>query len=199
MMPVARLGRYELRRFRGTLPKLALLFVLLVPLLYSALYLSASWDPYGKVDRLPVAVVNEDRAPSVTDAAGKEQQVTAGQDLVDNLLAEPAFDWQVTDAAEAAEGLREGRYFMTMTIPSSFSGDVEAGLSSATFDLGGNVSGGDARAGLDDAAKTEILRIMKKRRLRFDEARRVYMEQRFSANGIGADGRPRDPKFVSLS
>lgn len=127
MMPVARLGRYELRRFRGTLPKLALLFVLLVPLLYSALYLSASWDPYGKVDRLPVAVVNEDRAASVTDAAGKEQQVTAGQDLVDNLLAEPAFDWQVTDAAEAAEGLREGRYFMTMTIPSSFSGDLVSG------------------------------------------------------------------------
>ena len=52
---------------------------------------------------------------------------------------------------------------------------------------------------LDDAAKAEILRIMKKRRLPFDDARRAYMEQRFSANGIGPDGRPRDPKFVSFS
>ena len=84
-------------------------------------------------------------------------------------------------------------------LPSSFAGDVEAGLSSSTFDLSANVESGDGRAGLDAAAKAEILRIMKKRRLKFDDARRVYMEQRFSANGIGADGRPRDPKFVSFS
>ncbi|CAN8097470.1 unnamed protein product [Discula destructiva] len=82
---------------------------------------------------------------------------------------------------------------------SSFANDIEAGLSSADFDLSGNVAGGDARAGLDDGAKREILAIMKKRRLRFDEARRVYMEGRFKANGIGPDGRPRDPKFVSFS
>ncbi|KAI2613103.1 protein precursor [Hypoxylon fragiforme] len=84
-------------------------------------------------------------------------------------------------------------------LPGTFAGDIEAGLSSSTFDLGANVSGGDGRAGLDDAAKAQILAIMKKRRLRFDEARRVYMEQRFSANGIAADGRPKDPKFVSFS
>ncbi|KAI2630944.1 protein precursor [Hypoxylon sp. NC1633] len=82
---------------------------------------------------------------------------------------------------------------------SSFEGDLEAGLSSNTFDLSANVEGGDSRAGLDDDAKTAILAIMKKRRLRFDEARRVYLEQRFSANGIAADGRPKDPKFVSFS
>ncbi|KXX73210.1 hypothetical protein MMYC01_208764 [Madurella mycetomatis] len=81
----------------------------------------------------------------------------------------------------------------------SFESDIEAGLSSSTFDLSGNVADGDSRAGLDDAAKREIVKIMKKRRLLFDEARRVYMEQRFRENGIGADGRPRDPKFVSFS
>lgn len=58
---------------------------------------------------------------------------------------------------------------------------------------------GDSRSGLDATAKREILRIMQRRRLQFDEARRVYMEERFRANGIGADGRPRDPKFVSFS
>jgi hypothetical protein len=93
---------------------------------------------------------------------------------------------------------RPGSYLYAQ-LPTTFTGDIEAGLSSDTFDLSGNVASGDGRAGLDDAAKTEILKIMKKRRLRFDEARRVYMEQRFSANGIGPDGRPRDPKFVSFS
>ena len=92
-----------------------------------------------------------------------------------------------------------GQSFLYSRLPSSFAGDAEAGLSSATFDLTGNVESGDGRAGLDDAAKAAILKIMKKRRLPFDEARRVYMEERFKANGIGADGRPRDPKFVSFS
>ena len=58
---------------------------------------------------------------------------------------------------------------------------------------------GDSRRGLDDAAKAEVLKIMKKRRMTFDQARKVYTENRFKANGIGADGRPTDPKFVSFS
>ncbi|KAK3356983.1 hypothetical protein B0T25DRAFT_537972 [Lasiosphaeria hispida] len=93
-----------------------------------------------------------------------------------------------------------GGAYLYSALPSSFQGDMEAGLSSSTFDLSGNVAdGSDTRAGLDDTAKREILRIMQRRRLKFDEARRVYMEERFAANGIGADGRPRDPKFVSFS
>ncbi|KAK3313562.1 hypothetical protein B0H66DRAFT_522685 [Apodospora peruviana] len=90
-------------------------------------------------------------------------------------------------------------YSRLPSVSNSFSGDMEAGLSSSTFDLSQNVEGSDSRAGLDDAAKREILKLMQRRRLKFDEARRVYMEQRFQANGIGADGRPRDPKFVSFS
>lgn len=92
-----------------------------------------------------------------------------------------------------------GRDYLYSRLPNSFAGDMEAGLSSNTFDLSGNVEGGDSRAGLDDASKAEILKIMKKRRLKFDDARKMYMEQRFRDNGIDADGRPRDPKFVSFS
>lgn len=76
---------------------------------------------------------------------------------------------------------------------------MESGLSSSTFNLSGNISDNDTRAGLDDKAKREIQRIMKKRGVGFDEARRLYMERRFRENGIGSDGRPRDPKFVSFS
>lgn len=92
-----------------------------------------------------------------------------------------------------------GADYIYSRLPSTFAGDMEAGLSSSTFDLSGNVEDGDSRAGLDDAAKKEVLRIMKSRRMNFDHARKVYMENRFKANGIGADGRPRDPKFVSFS
>ena len=92
-----------------------------------------------------------------------------------------------------------GAGYIYSRLPGTFSDDIEAGLSSSNFDLTGNVEAGDSRQGLDDAAKTEVLRIMKKRRMNFDQARKVYMENRFKANGIGADGRPRDPKFVSFS
>ncbi|KAF7544723.1 hypothetical protein G7046_g9728 [Stylonectria norvegica] len=92
-----------------------------------------------------------------------------------------------------------GAGYIYSRLPNSFTGDIEAGLSSSTFDLSGNVESGDGRAGLDDASKAEILKIMKKRRMNFDQARKAYMESRFLANGIGPDGRPRDPKFVSFS
>ncbi|KAE8144551.1 hypothetical protein BDV25DRAFT_166581 [Aspergillus avenaceus] len=84
-------------------------------------------------------------------------------------------------------------------LPSSFADDIEAGLTSSQFDISSNVLDGDPRAGLDDQAKREVRRIMKRRRVDFDEARRIYIEQRFAKNNIGVDGRPRDPKFVSFS
>jgi hypothetical protein len=92
-----------------------------------------------------------------------------------------------------------GTSFFYSRLPSSFSGDIEAGFSSSDFDLSGNVAAGDSRAGLDNSSKKEIQKIMKNRRVNFDEARRIYTEGRFAKNNIGPDGRPRDPKFVSFS
>lgn len=92
-----------------------------------------------------------------------------------------------------------GADYIYSRLPGSFAGDIEAGLSSSNFDLTGNLESGDSRAGLDDASKAEVLKIMKRKRMTFDQARKAYMESRFKANGIGADGRPRDPKFVSFS
>jgi len=92
-----------------------------------------------------------------------------------------------------------GTSFFYSRLPSSFSGDIEDGFSSSEFDLSGNVAAGDSRAGLDNASKKEIQKIMKNRRVNFDEARRIYTEGRFARNNIGPDGRPRDPKFVSFS
>jgi hypothetical protein len=43
------------------------------------------------------------------------------------------------------------------------------------------------------------MRIMKRSKVGFDEARRLYIESKFAKNDIGSDGRPKDPKFVSFS
>ncbi|KAL2816376.1 hypothetical protein BDW59DRAFT_153294 [Aspergillus cavernicola] len=84
-------------------------------------------------------------------------------------------------------------------LPSSFAGDLDAGLTSSEFDITSNIESGDHRAGLDARGKREVLNIMRRQKVDFDEARRIYTEQRFAKNNIGPDGRPRDPKFVSFS
>ena len=84
-------------------------------------------------------------------------------------------------------------------LPTTFMGDVESGFTSNDFDLSSNVMEGDSRAGLDQRGKREVQRIMKTRGINFDEARRVFMEQGFKKNNIGADGLPRDPKLVTFS
>jgi len=92
-----------------------------------------------------------------------------------------------------------GTSYLYSRLPSSFQADIESGLSSSAFDLSSNVSSGDSRRGLDDVSKREIQKIMKSRRVNFDEARRIHTEGRFAKNNIGPDGLPRDPKFVSFS
>ena len=81
----------------------------------------------------------------------------------------------------------------------SFHDDAEAGLHSSNFNLGENIEAEDSRRGLDDSAKREVYHIMKVRRVNFDEARRMWMEERFRREGIGADGRPLDRKAVVFS
>lgn len=84
-------------------------------------------------------------------------------------------------------------------LPTTFMGDVESGFTSNDFDLSGNVMEGDSRQGLDQRGKREVQRIMRLRGINFDEARRLFMEQGFKKNNIGADGLPRDPKLVTFS
>ncbi|MEV8095129.1 YhgE/Pip domain-containing protein [Kitasatospora sp. NPDC085879] len=120
------LARLEFGRFsRGRLPRAAMAALLLLPLLYGALYLWSFWDPYGRLDKLPVALVNEDRA--VTVEGGR---VDAGRDLAAKLRQSHTFGWQDTTAADAEKGLTTGRYYLTLTIPAGFS----AGIASSNGD-----------------------------------------------------------------
>lgn len=115
-MTALRLALLELRAFRKGLPRLALLAIALVPLLYGAVYLWSSWDPFGRIDRVPVAVVNEDQPVQI-----RGQRIAGGQQFVDQLRAQPAFDWKFVTAREAASGLKDGKYLFTITVPRDFS------------------------------------------------------------------------------
>ncbi|MFD5835671.1 YhgE/Pip family protein [Streptomyces collinus] len=112
-----RLAALELRRFgRGKLPRAALVALLVLPLLYGALYLWSFWDPYGRLDKIPVALVNDDRGAT---ADGKK--VTAGDDITKGLHDSKTFDWQEVSAAEARRGVEDGSYYLSLTLPADFS------------------------------------------------------------------------------
>ena len=40
---------------------IVVLAIIAIPTIYTTLFLGSMWDPYGNVDKLPVAVVNEDQ------------------------------------------------------------------------------------------------------------------------------------------
>ncbi|NEA65854.1 YhgE/Pip domain-containing protein [Streptomyces sp. SID12488] len=112
-----RLAALELRRFgRGRLPRAALASLLLLPLLYGALYLWSFWDPYGRLDRIPVALVNDDKGANV---AGKK--LAAGADIVKGLRDSDTFEWHEVTTAEAREGVEDGTYYLSLTMPADFS------------------------------------------------------------------------------
>ncbi|MFI0787485.1 YhgE/Pip family protein [Streptomyces lydicus] len=122
-MRAVKLALLELRRFRGPMRRLVPILLCLVPLLYGAMYLWANWDPYGKTDRMPVAVVNQDHPAH----AKQGRRVDAGDQLVEQLKASGTFDWHFVGRDEARDGLEHGRYFFTIDIPSDFSRKLATG------------------------------------------------------------------------
>ncbi|QIK63055.1 YhgE/Pip domain-containing protein [Leucobacter viscericola] len=114
----------ELGRFRkGTLPKIAIAVLLFIPLIYGALYLWAFWAPTDNMDRLPVAIVNLDKPAEKPDGG----ELSAGADVVHELLDGGDLDWQTTNAKEAAERVSDGDVYFSVTIPADFSATL-AGL-----------------------------------------------------------------------
>jgi putative membrane protein len=94
----------------------AVVAIILVPLLYGALYLWAFWDPYSKLNQMPVAVVNLDHSVVV-----KGIKIDGGHDLVKALKDGNDVGWKFVSAEEAAKGLKERRYYLSLTIPADYS------------------------------------------------------------------------------
>ncbi|GAA1849478.1 YhgE/Pip domain-containing protein [Actinomadura bangladeshensis] len=119
-LPALTSGGLELRRFqRNRLTRIALAGLVLLPLLYAGLYLWSFWDPYARLQHVPVALVVQDR-PARADG----RTVHAGADLADELKQRKIFDWRTVSAEDAEKGVRSGKYYMSLTIPSDFSARI---------------------------------------------------------------------------
>jgi putative membrane protein len=121
-----RLSLLELRRFRGPFLRLVPLGLALIPLVSASVYLWSAWDPFGRTDRIPVAVVNQDRP-----VTSQGELIDAGQLLVSQLRQDRIFDWRFVPEGPARRGLRDGRYAFTLTVPPDFSARLASPSSQA--------------------------------------------------------------------
>ncbi|KAG9309906.1 hypothetical protein JVU11DRAFT_9938 [Chiua virens] len=80
---------------------------------------------------------------------------------------------------------------------STFSSQAEAGLTSVMFDIEGNINDGDSRAGLDERGTQEVMEIMRREHVNFDQARLIRHNQILARNGIDPSGMPLDAKAVT--
>ena len=90
--------------------------IILIPSIYAGLFLSSMWDPYGDLEYLPVAVVNKDEP---VEYNGKELSV--GESLAENLEENDSMAFNLVDEDVAMKGLKNGTYYMVITIPENFS------------------------------------------------------------------------------
>ena len=90
---------------------MAVVALLLIPALYGGLYLYANHDPYANLKNVPAALVVEDQGARDSDG----NDVNAGREVAEELLAGKSFDWQQTDAADAATGLGPNETTATST------------------------------------------------------------------------------------
>ncbi len=96
----------ELKRFsRGLMPRVALVTIVLMPLLYGALYLWAFWDPFSAANKIPVALVNSDHG-TVVDG----KPLNAGDQVAQGLMDSGELDFHEVTAYEASTGVADGRY-----------------------------------------------------------------------------------------
>jgi putative membrane protein len=99
----------------------SILAVMFIPMLYSSIYLGAFWDPYSKLDNVPVAFVNMDK--SVTKD-GKEYSI--GKELEDNLKNNNKVAWKFVSLEEAENGVEGTAYYAMIEIPEDFSEKIVA-------------------------------------------------------------------------
>lgn len=101
---------------KSTWLKIVLCAIMIIPMIYACVFLGSMWDPYGQTDQLPVAVVNNDKEVEYNDST-----MDIGKQLSDKLAKNDSMDFNIVSSSKAQKGLKDGKYYMIITIPENFS------------------------------------------------------------------------------
>lgn len=101
---------------KSTWLKIVLCAIMIIPMIYACVFLGSMWDPYGHTDQLPVAVVNKDKEVEYNGST-----MDIGKQLSDKLSKNDSMDFNIVSSTKAQKGLKDGKYYMVITIPENFS------------------------------------------------------------------------------
>ena len=90
---------------------LIIIALLCIPIIYSFFYLYAFWDPYGKTNNIPIAIVNLDN--------GQEDE-NLGEELVQKIVDKDILEVNKLDENTAKEKLENREVYAVITIPEDF-------------------------------------------------------------------------------
>lgn len=102
--------------FKNKILLVVIIAVVAIPMIYTTLFLGSMWDPYGNVDKLPVAVINLDQ-PAVYE----DMVLSVGDELTERLKEDSSLNFCFPSKEDAEQGLKDGTYYMVITIPEDFS------------------------------------------------------------------------------
>jgi len=116
-MKIPQMIAAEFRRLTANpMSIVALVALMCVPVLYGGLYLWANQNPYANLDRIPAAIVVDDTGATV---GGKD--VSYGDDVAKQLIADGSFQWHRVEQGSAARGVDDSKYDFSITFPKDFS------------------------------------------------------------------------------
>ncbi len=90
----------------------SLIAIMLIPLIYSSVFVGSLWDPYGKTDSLKISVVNSDNGGKIND-----EKADIGKDVVDKLKDNDKFKWEFVSQKTADKHLEHGESYAVISIP----------------------------------------------------------------------------------
>ncbi|MGJ7910271.1 YhgE/Pip family protein [Neobacillus sp. LXY-1] len=102
--------------FKNKKVLIPIIAVMFIPVLYAGMFLWAFWDPYGKMDHLPVAIVNNDKGAEM-----EGEHLKLGDDLVKKLKDSKQFDFKTVNKDQGYQDLKNQKYYMLIEIPKDFS------------------------------------------------------------------------------
>ena len=114
--------REDLRRVRSSVMACCLMiFLMVIPMLFTWFNILASWDPFGNTNQLKIAVASEDKG---YESDLFPMEVNVGEQVLSGLRANDQIDWTITDTEKAMDGTRSGEYYAAIIVPENFSRDM---------------------------------------------------------------------------
>lgn len=119
MRNILALIRYDLRKATDNVIAVILLFgVAVIPSFFGWFNVISSWNPFGNVKNMKVAVANAD-AGYKSDLF--PMRINVGEQVVASLRANNDLNWVFTSEKGAVAGTKSGEYYAALVLPADFS------------------------------------------------------------------------------